>query len=258
MVFYTGSEACYRIRVGAWETVTYTEQHYYVSVIGDAYSTAEKWQFGFRLRNGPDAIDVVAEAMATTISNWFTDVGATANVDQMRFSNAHRLTELKIAKIDTNGLYLDGTESYSHFYATPPTGTVAPLAGELPQNSVAVTLLTAKPRGLASRGRIFLPPSALYAPGTDGRLTVAGATQLATGVKRLINNINTLTNVTSVAVFSKGKGVAAYDATHKRVTYTYPNAGATENVTGVGVGRVVDTVRRRRRQLVENRQEVVL
>lgn len=239
--------------------MTFTEEHNYVSVIGDAYGTAERWQFGFRLRTGASTNQALADLIGPRILVWWNQSSPYVDgTNQSGSLNSHRLTEVKVASIGTDGKYVPDSVSASYF-PTPTAGANTPSgAGLLPQATLAVTLTTAKPRGLASKGRIYPPPLEWMVPGTDGRLAAANATGLANSFRTLINDINSLSLVTSVAVMSRGRGEPTYNAAKNRIEYTYPNAGATENVTGVAVGRVVDTQRRRRRQLVENPQAVAL
>jgi hypothetical protein len=177
-----------------------------------------------------------------------------AGVDAFQPCNTHRLTEVKVARIGIDGTYPDNDAAYSHFYIPPIVGDFTPPTGQSAQQTLCVTLTTAVPRGLASKGRVFLPPSYWYKPGTDGLLVAADALKIGKSIQRLINEINANAVVGNVAIYSRGKGVAAYDAAHKRVEYTYPNPGASNVVTGVKVGRVIDTQRRRRRSLPEGYQ----
>lgn len=230
----------------------YPEQHQYMTVIGDAYGGTERWQFGMRLSDGGVSNQETALAISDDVQRWWTEAAPyVGGTDSFGSVNTHRLTELKVARIGVDGTYPANEVSYSHFYLPPIVGLYAPVAGQLPQGSVCVTLTTALPRGLASKGRVFLPPSTRYAPQADGLMTAAAATQLAKCMQRFINEINANAVVGNVMIYSRGKGVAAYDAQHKRVEYTYPNPGASQPVTGVRVGRVIDTQRRRRRQLNE-------
>jgi hypothetical protein len=233
----------------------FPEQHQYMTVIGDCYNSTEKWQFGLRLTDGGVSNQETALAIADDVETWWRSAAPyTSSVDTFEAVNTHRLTELKVARIGTDGLYPSGQTSYSHFYLPPIAGGASPPSGMLAQGTICVTLTTTLPRGLASKGRVYLPPSWLYTTGTDGLIAAAKATQIAKSMQRLINAINANTLVGNVAIYSRGKGVAAFDATHKRVEYTYPNPGASNVVTGVRVGRVIDTQRRRRRSLAETYQ----
>lgn len=233
----------------------FPEQHQYLTIIGDCYGATERWQFGLRLSDGGVSNQVTAEAVSDDIQRWWQ---ATAPyntvVDGFGPSSTHRLTEVKCARIQPDGTYPPTDASYSHFYLPPIAGDQTPPAGQLPQGTVCVTLTTAVPRGLASKGRIYLPGSSRYVPQSDGLITSTNANAIAASIKRLINEINANTEVGNVMIYSRGKGVPTYDAQHKRVEYTYPNPGASRPVTGVRVGRVVDTQRRRRRSLAETYQ----
>lgn len=229
-------------------------QHFYLSIIGDCYTAAEKWQFGLR-GLGTDGVvtnQQVAEAAAPIVQAWWQQTGAFTSPNNFEAPNTHRLTELKVAQIDLDGTYIDGTYSYSHFYLPPIAGGATKRDGQSAQQTIAATLLTAVPRGLASKGRIYLPPSWHYIPqSTDGLIPSGDASALANSVKTLINQLNALPDFGPVMVMSKGKGVPSYNATKHRVEYDYPNPGASNAVTAVRVGRVVDTQRRRRRSLPE-------
>jgi len=235
-------------------------EHTYVTVIGDAYSATERWQFGFRLTPEVVGSQAAALALAPHIETWWRG-NAPYNVGVDRFTalTSHRLTELKVATIQPDGTYPPGEAAYSHFFLPAIAGTFVPPAGTIPQSTLAVTLTTALPRGYASKGRLYLPPSANYTPTVaDGKISAALAGEYAASLKRLINAINADPLIGNVAVFSRGRGVPSYDPDTNKITYTYPNAGAVNNVTGVRVGRVVDTQRRRRRQLTEDPQVVAL
>ena len=231
----------------------YPNAHGYVSVIGSCYGATEHWQFGFRVDPAPVGNQAMADDLAPLIQAWWHgDSPYTAGVDKLASLNTHTLDEVKVAQVDVDGNYKTDVPSASHLFTTPVVGSQNPNAGQLPQGTVVATLTTALPRGLASKGRIFLPPSGEYIPGTDGRIASGSADHLRDSVLRLIRSINASSLVGNVTVFSRGRGVPTYNATKHRVEYTYPNPGAKNIVTGVRVGRVVDTQRRRRRSLSES------
>jgi hypothetical protein len=232
--------------------VTYPNAHGYVSVIGSAYGGTEKWQFGFRIDPAPVGNQATADTIAPYVQAWWKATAPyVAGVDRFGSLTTHTLDEVKVAQIDVDGKYKLDVPSASHFFVPVLVGTDAPAAGQLPQGTVVATLTTALPRGLASKGRIFLPPSSEYLPGADGRIPVGGADHLRDSVLKLIRAINGDALVGNVTVFSRGRGVPAYNADKHRVEYTFPNPGSKQIVTGVRVGRVVDTQRRRRRSLLE-------
>jgi hypothetical protein len=238
--------------------VPYTEQHMYMTVIGDCYNAAERWQFGLRLTDGGISQEATALAISDDVERWWTVAAPYSTGVEASWLSTHRLVELKVARIQPDGKYPPDEEAYSHFYLPPIVGTITPTTRAIPQTTVCATLTTAKPRGLASKGRVYLPPPQGWTVGADGRMAPSEAMKVAASIKRLINEINANELVGNVAIFSRGTREATFNPTTEKVEYTYPNPGATELVTGVNVGTVVDTQRRRRRQLVEDRQVAAL
>jgi hypothetical protein len=237
----------------------FPEQHQYMTVIGDCYGSAERWQFGMRLTDGGVSNQVTAEAISDDVEAWWRGTTGYTSSNQFLPISTHRLTELKVARIQPDGTYPDTDPSYSHFYVPPIVGPAIPKDGTVPQNTIAVTLTTALPRGYASKGRIYLPPSQLYVVTTGtGLIPVTYADQIRDSIRILINAINANTVVGNVAIYSRGKGVPTFNSVKNRIEYTYPNPGASNVVTGVRVGRVVDTQRRRRRSLPETPESIAL
>lgn len=238
--------------------MTYQFDHRYITVIGDCYGAAERWQFGLRTLKQDASNEAIALAYAPIVEAWWRGTGYAAG-DRCYWGTDYRLTELKVATVQQDGTYPADTESYSHFYLPPIAGPQALTIRNSPQEAIAVTLTTGIPRGLASKGRIFLPPSQQSQQlGADGRLDTATCLAVARYVKQFITALNADATEGPVMVMSRGRGVPTYNAEKKRVEYDYPTPGPSNAVTGVRVGRVVDTIRRRRRQLVEDPQAVQL
>lgn len=237
----------------------FTEEHILLTVIGSGFG--DTWSIGLRMRKAdgagePDTWDlqglVNAAAAPTQTMHQSQDLSHPSNVSLLR---------IKAAAVDASGHYPAGVDAAEYVYPAAVVGVVksANSSGQafvIPQSTIAVTLTTDTQRGYASKGRIFLPPCVLPID-TAGRLSVADATALGTAIKTWINALNALPQAGLVTVESKGRGVKSVDANGK-VTWTYPTGGASRPVTGVRVGRVVDTQRRRRRSLTELPVNVVL
>lgn len=233
--------------------MTFPQAHQYVTIIGDAYGATERWQFGLRLTSGGVSNQATADALKPIVLKWWLGTAAPYTVSaQFRPSTTHRLTEIKCANIDVDGKYPPTLPSASAFFVPGQASSFTQPAGQIAQATIAATLFTALPRGLASKGRIYLPPSGWMLPGTDGLLPVPNAQAVADSVRILISEINADSVIGNVAIFSRGRGVPSPPVLGKKPKYTYPNAGAMNVVTGVRVGKVVDTQRRRRRSLVES------
>lgn len=225
----------------------FTAPHMYLSILGDAYGGTERWQFGFRLTDGGISGQATANDVGPAIAAWYP-------VAANGFYATHRFTSVKVARIGVDGAYEPGTISGEWFPAAPVLGSEghAVDSPDVPQLTVCCTLQTAVPRGRGARGRVYPPPQR-WNIGADGLLAAGDAGVFALRMANLISTINARPLVGNVAVMSRGKGVPG-PVVKGRQRYTYPNPGTTNNVTSVGVGRVVDTQRRRRRNLVESRQ----
>jgi len=230
----------------------FTAPHQYVSVIGDAYAGPERWQFGLRITDGGIDNLATAQAIAPIVRAFWEGTGAwNLPAVQWQPSATHRLTEVKVARVDVNGIYPPTEASASVFFVPAVSGTTPALVGQAPQLATCVSLQTALPRGLGSKGRIYLPPNARMNSGNSGAIATNMAQVYADAVALLVGQINAQALIGNVAVFSRGKAERGQPDAKGKYHYTYPNPGATNNVTGVRCGNVVDTQRRRRRQLVE-------
>lgn len=132
----------------------------------------------------------------------------------------------------------------SDTYVLSPAGvSTAAATGAVPnQNTQAVTLHSELSRGRGSKGR-FYPPNSSNQNGTtwigaDGRADATFTLSLATSAATMLNAINAIAVNLSVVVWSQ-VGQSAH------------------GVDRVSVGRVVDTQRRRRNSLDEDRQFAV-
>lgn len=215
---------------------TFTQPHIKVTVIGDAWDGGETWQFGVNCSFGAGGeptnagLQTLADALAVPTQTFIQ------SSETLVSSNAH-LTSVKCALIDVTGHYPAASAPGIHAYVPPIAGSGP--ANAIPQATIAVTLLTDIPRGRASSGRFYLPPTS---PGiqSDGRITVAVRDALAGRAKDWLNAVRGNILVGEILVMS-GLGT-----------------GTTGVVDRIGVGRVVDTMRSRRRSLPELRQPLLL
>lgn len=138
---------------------------------------------------------------------------------------------VKVNQVGTDGTYIQQTTNLIELAdpAEHPT-QASPYPNQV---SLVATLNTPKSRGLAHRGRLFLPlPRYAIDGGSDGRITPGSATAAATWLAGLIGSLNALSDG-NISVFSKVR------------------EGAAEPVSEVIVGRVLDTMRSRRSALDE-------
>jgi hypothetical protein len=157
-----------------------------------------------------------------------------------RTSVAQVLTYAKCNRIDNEGLYADRTTTNEAFNLGPIIqGTQ--VAVHAPQVALVATYHTDKGRGVGSKGRTYFPSPAIGL-GPDGRIPVAERDNFALAVRDLIRNLNNNPG------FEPGTGGLDLSIVSPGGKSGGPQ---TNKVTGVSVGRVLDTQRRRRNQLLE-------
>jgi hypothetical protein len=190
---------------------------------------AEQWSIS--LRSTPNFADndaVGLDRIADLVGDWHE--GAPAVVGGFA-----PMTWLKFNRIGVDGKYVADRTNRVDFAPPRVNNTGSPHA---PQVSLVATLETGNLRGLAHRGRMFLPcPTA--AVSNDGRIPAAAAQAAATKVASLITALNADPSYGETRIYSNVR------------------EGASRLVTGVTVGRVLDTMRSRRTSLPEERTAVV-
>lgn len=205
----------------------YPAPHVYVTWFGDAFGEVENWQVGLRIAAPfvpptTDELEALDAAFATLLS---------ANV---AFPAGRRYLGVKVAPQDVNGRYPDGVDAVEYLRPTPVSGGSG--AG-YPQIALVLSMRTARSRGYASNGRMYIPSSLGITAGT-GLISAADAGNAATAGATFIGAVNAV-----------GIGIASVMST--------VGTGRSEPITGVRVGRVMDTQRRRRNQLPETYTEPV-
>lgn len=205
----------------------YDSAHVYVQW-GGKLPGGEQWSCGLRMTGTPATADADAAAMLPGIA------AAVVAYHQRATTSVNAAAKLSFVKC--NGIAVDGTyisegtneALYSDLAGGLAAGTVHPN-----QVTLAVTLATGFSRGPAHSGRFYLPMVALPV-GADGLVSVVDTQNVETSSETFLTALNAVNAAWDVAIFSRKAGAPAH-----RV------------VTGVQVGRVLDTQRRRRRGLGE-------
>lgn len=205
----------------------YPRAHSLLTFFGDGYSGVEIWNTTLRLDSTTRPTIEQLEDVALAFQAWWND-GTLASPSSRRFLG------VKWAPQTTAGRYPDGEDAVEFLLAEPDPGSTG---GGYPQIAIVISLRTARSRGFASNGRMYLP-SALEPSVASGQIQQTAADTLA------------LTSATFIAaVADVGIGVPA--------VMSSAGAGRIEQVTGVRIGRVMDTQRRRRNALDEAYTAVV-
>lgn len=191
---------------------------------------SEEWSCGVRLAgvgavNSGDPAAMIAGCV-TAIQTFHTSANSAIH-------STAKLSFVKLNMINTDGKYALQT-TFQTILADIAGGAVAS-ASIIPANQVAlaISLTTAVSRGPAHRGRFYIPMPTVN-PASDGLLSTGNRDAIKGTATTLLNSLNAVSAGYKVAVFSRKQG----NPFHR-------------DVTGIAVGRVLDTQRRRRRRLLE-------
>jgi hypothetical protein len=214
-----------------------------VTISGTCFAGTEEWSTGFYLGDtGADAADpgtVTASAIHTHWTTFFTHANA-------HIATTYLTTQIKVSQLQTDGdVDLEKIDIYDYPTAIAGVSGGAPLP---PQLTLAATLTSDRQRGLASKGRMYLPGINLPIFAGDPHVSSTEQGQIATQLKTFFDSVNADANIGGYAVLAS-KGIKITDSQDPKVYYY--EAGITARLTGLRVGNVYDTQRRRRGDVVE-------
>jgi len=232
-------------------TAAYAHKFARVTISGTCFSGTEEWSTGFQM--GSPTADIVgvnapgAQNIAAAWSTFFQS--ATSYI-----SNSYKTTQVKVAMINSDGkTNLDEIDYYLYPSAISGGGGSAT---NPPQIALACTLTSDRQRGLASKGRMYLPGVSLGVNNADGKITGSFVLSIATNMKTFLDAVNTATGTSGkVILASKGRKQQNSLDTNGQPIYI---GGESAWVTGLRIGDVYDTQRRRRNSLTETYQSKVL
>lgn len=207
----------------------------HVTISGAMMGGAEEWQTGFYVGQSEGAAGAPVQAYADAVRDaWTTFFEDTL----MGFSNWYSFTQVKVARLGTDGKY-DGSEVVVSTPAAPVYGTKggAPFP---PQIALVATLIGGSGKGLGGKGRMYLP-GITQALESNGYIATSYAQTVANKLSDFLDTINaSFDNPGYVINASKGHAKLA-------------GIGARNvPVNGVRVGNVYDTQRRRRNGFSES------
>ena len=205
---------------------------------GTADATLEEWNWNLNAQpmGFQDPEDLAAAA--TTIS------AAYATHLNSFYRSAIRLTRVRVAQLDDQGRVYQTTEG-AYRQGDDDTLRVGTSSSSLvypTQSAVAVSLGTER-AGPSGKGRCFLPAPAIALGSSDFRLPTT--------------NVDTLAQAMADFVVSCSGALATINTSPALVSVV-SSKGFVSPVTKVRVGRVLDTQRRRRGDMVEDYREVAI
>lgn len=206
--------------------MAYSEEHLRLT-FGGTLGPDETWTTGLRFRIPTVPGETDLEDVGLRFYEFLTDTG-------VQMCQYVRLTWAKLAVVGTDGRYPEDVEAVLWEPESPLGGTGG--VNMPPQVTLAVTLETGTQRGRAARGRMYLPPTSLL-PEATGMLTVTQATNVATAAASFMEDVTDLMGGPALVMSNIG-------------------AGTSRSINAVSVGRVLDTQRRRRRSILEERISV--
>lgn len=227
----------------------YAHSVHRVTISGTAFDGAEIWSTGFFLGNVSSGVSnptqQLADAIRTAWTSFFQD-------PQVQFGTNWKTDQVKVAQVME-----DGKTSLSNVVYAPYGTAIAGTYGSNvfpPQLSLVATLENAGARGLAAKGRMYLPGIA-HAIGTNGKIGDTQVLNVANKFKTFLDAVNVAASGDSgVVLASQGRRTRNADGSYSPVPGTAVNA----RVNRVRVGSVYDTQRRRRNALVETYQTATL
>lgn len=221
--------------------------HWLLAFGGSAYGS-EEWQCTLRVAHlGADVsdVDMIERAQAWLPAVATATLAFFANVPYC-FTSAHKIGFVKFNAIDENGHYTDTGATNARYY-TDGVGTAIPV--QPPQCAYVVSFTTDAMRGKAHAGRMYLPAGGMTT-GADGRISGAVRDAVRPHVSAFLTGVKDAVAPDPDDLFSDDyRGPAILSKIGVGL-----EPGAARRITGIRLGRVVDTQRRRRANLDEDYQ----
>lgn len=204
-----------------------------VTISGSSFGGEEEWSTGFYFGYTSGDADLPDQDTVDAIGPlWQTFFTASTSYT----GSAWKTHEIKMSQLGTDGKTIADSPKY-FTYATPITGGgTGP--NFPPQVALVATLVGAEARGLASKGRMFLP-GIMSSVDSNGRISDASRTSICNNLKTFLVGVNMLPANNVVVLASQGR---------KPPLLGDP---VIKQAINVRVGNVYDTQRRRRNALTE-------
>lgn len=202
----------------------------------------EEWSTGFYmgLTDG-DATDPGTDAAAALAVHWTTFfTGATTGV-----ATAYKTDQIKVSQLETDGdVDLDMIDIYDYSPHITGVSGGAPLP---PQITLAATMTSDNQRGLAAKGRMYLPGINYPVVTANPRIGNTERDAIRTALKTFFDAVNANVDIPNYVILAS-KGRKLNGPTPGEYSYI---GGKLAAVTGIRVGNVYDTQRRRRGDVPE-------
>jgi hypothetical protein len=211
----------------------------HVTLSGKMLGGAEEWQTGFYVGSATADAPTPTQAWIDGVRDAWVTFFTAANASIM---TSYTFEQAKAILLEKNGQY-GANEPVVSFPATTKTG-ISSGAAMPPQVALVATLIGGSGKGLAGKGRMYLPGVNLPIDAT-GHINQTSCQNLANALAAFFNTIDGIAGGPGHAInVSRGHKLTGDFAG------TYVGARNVK-VNGVRVGNVYDTQRRRRNALNE-------
>jgi hypothetical protein len=211
----------------------------HITLSGTMFGGNEEWATGFYVgKMSADAAPPTQTYIDGVRDAWQTFFTTAAN----GISNYYTFTQAKATLLATDGKKDVGTDVQVAYPAAAVYGggSGAPFP---PQIALVATLIAGSGKGLAGKGRMYLP-GVRFNLDANGYISNSDALAVATNLRLFVNAVNGLTAGSGNVVINASQGNASLLGINAR---NLP-------VNGIRVGNVFDTQRRRRNGLAESYQ----
>jgi len=220
--------------------MAYADKVIHVTMSGTMLGGAEQWQTGFYVGLAQGTVDPPTQAFVDGVRDLWGGLFDNPGF----FHQSYKFDQVKAARLNIGGLY-DGSGVVT---SNPPTAISGAYLGQMmpPQIALVATLIGGSGKGLAGKGRMYLPGVSAGVDAT-GHLDASFSQAVATQIAGFLEGVNALASNPGV-VINASKGTAKFAGLGAR---NVP-------VNGVRVGNVYDTQRRRRNALAETYSTAVV
>lgn len=202
--------------------------------VGGSVAGEDVWTNGLTLTPNNQLGSAEDAFLALTPQQFTTAVNAFYATGPSSMDSYNTVEWIKLALIGRDGKYLRDAKIYD--YPTPRPGTGS--FNVSPHDTMVVSLLTGTKRGLARRGRIYLPSGFASVSATTGRVLPADVTALVGKAKTYLEAVD------AIGAAAIPGGVSICIASDVR-------EGQIRRVTALEVGNLMDNQSRRRNRLDE-------
>ena len=223
----------------------YPRAHNYLVCYGETIAEGQRdvWQLGLRI-GSESGTPVIGEPGASLLNDVEADLTTFWTAFGALVPASTRFLGFKFNGIGPDGRYLSQERTVFRDFAQPKAGQATADTALPPQCAVVATLRTGAQRGLAAKGRIYLPSISKGNLGAGGYMSDGARDNVESAVATLLTNLN------------NWPGLDAASDPGDVVVASKVGVGAMRKVTGVSVGRRLDVQRSRGNKLQELRDEI--